>query len=103
MRKYKVPAPTDVLMFVRATLLYDTLAARLWPKVDYFKEFARYTQDVSERRRKRGMKRLRRRLRTGLLTPDNFAMLEKTAATASDAGSTPTVTAGAGLAWAARV
>jgi ubiquinone biosynthesis protein len=84
MRRNRIPAPADVLMYVRATLFFDTLAARLWPKVDYFKEFERYSQDVTERRRKRGLKRLRRRFRSGLLTAQNFATLEKATTTAND-------------------
>ena len=32
-RGYQIPLNLDVLRTIRATLLYDTLAARLWPKV----------------------------------------------------------------------
>ncbi len=84
MRKYRIPAPMDVLSYVRATLFYDTLAARLWPKIDYLKEFKRYSRDVQKRRRKQSLKRLRRRLTGGLLTNSDFATLEKVGSTAVD-------------------
>src|SRR5262249_7077579 len=80
MRRYKIPAPMDVLMYVRATLFCDTLAARLHPRIDYFKEFRRYSADYQERRRRRGMKMFRRRLRRGLLTDQDFATAEKVVA-----------------------
>src|SRR5260221_3604439 len=41
-RAHRIHVPMDVLSYVRATMFYDTLAARLWPEIDYFKEFKRY-------------------------------------------------------------
>src|SRR5260221_4503546 len=83
-RAHRIHVPMDVLSYVRATWFYDTLAARLWPEIDYFKEFKRYGQDAQKRQRQRSMKSLRRRLRNGLLTNSDFATLEKAGATALD-------------------
>jgi ubiquinone biosynthesis protein len=84
MREYKIPAPVDVLLYVRATLLHDTLAARLYPAIDYFKEFKRYNRNAQKRRRARGTRRIRRRLREGLLTASDFMTFQTVATTAND-------------------
>jgi hypothetical protein len=73
-----------VLLYVRATLLHDTLAARLWPAIDYSKEFKRYTRNAQARRRARGARQLRRRLREGLLTASDFKTWQTVSATAND-------------------
>jgi predicted unusual protein kinase regulating ubiquinone biosynthesis (AarF/ABC1/UbiB family) len=83
-RAQRIKVPMDVLSYVRATLFYDTLAARLWPEIDYFKEFKRYRRDAQKRQRKQSMKRMRRRLRDGLLTDRDFATLEKAGSTVID-------------------
>jgi len=84
LRKYRIAAPIDVLLFVRATLLYDTLAARLWPSINYMKALRRYTRDFEQRQRKHGRKMLRQRLQHGLLTDAEVGALESLAATGSD-------------------
>lgn len=66
MAKYNVPAPQDILMFARATLLYDTLAARLDPKINFYREHGRFAKKAARKARKRGRKAVLRRLRTGL-------------------------------------
>jgi hypothetical protein len=38
---------------VRATLLYDTVAARLHPRINVFREFEKYTEDFAKRTRRR--------------------------------------------------
>src|SRR5262249_48723539 len=83
-RAHRIHVPMDVLSYVRATMFYDTLAARLRPEIDYFKEFKHYRRDAQQRQRKRSMKRLRRRLRNGLLTASDYAVLEKAGSTAVD-------------------
>jgi predicted unusual protein kinase regulating ubiquinone biosynthesis (AarF/ABC1/UbiB family) len=83
-KKHKIPVPSDVLMYVRATLFYDTVAARLSPTIDYAKAYKHYTKDVEKRARKRGLKWLRRRLRQGLLTGDDLVNLEKLMTTGRD-------------------
>jgi predicted unusual protein kinase regulating ubiquinone biosynthesis (AarF/ABC1/UbiB family) len=81
--KYKIPAPKDVLMYARATLLYDTLAARLNPKIDFYKEYQTFGRDTQVQARKRVMKSLRRRMRNGLSGTD-FEAIGKLATTGSD-------------------
>lgn len=83
-RAQRIHVPMDVLSYVRATLFYDTLAARLCPEIDYLKEFKRYRRDAQKRQRKKSMERWRRRLRNGLLTSADFATLEQVGSTATD-------------------
>jgi predicted unusual protein kinase regulating ubiquinone biosynthesis (AarF/ABC1/UbiB family) len=52
MEKYQIPIPRKMLRFVRATLLYDTVAARLDRKINVFKEFEKYAHDVARRARR---------------------------------------------------
>jgi ubiquinone biosynthesis protein len=41
-REYHIPMPLNMLRMVRATLLYDTIAAQLYNQIDVFKEFRKY-------------------------------------------------------------
>jgi ubiquinone biosynthesis protein len=50
-RKFALPMPLHMLRMVRATLLYDTVAARLDGKINVFKEFEKYHRDVARRTR----------------------------------------------------
>jgi predicted unusual protein kinase regulating ubiquinone biosynthesis (AarF/ABC1/UbiB family) len=52
MQKYQIPIPRKMLRFVRATLLYDTVAAKLDKKINVFREFEKYAQDVAKRARR---------------------------------------------------
>jgi hypothetical protein len=63
---------------VRATLLYDTVAARLNPEINVFKEFQKYSEDVARRTRRRILKCGIRQLIQG---PDasNFVKLQQIA------------------------
>lgn len=74
MRKYNLPAPNDILMFTRATLLYDTVAARLDPKINFYKEYGRFARKASRRQAKVARKAMRRRLRQGLTDRDYVAL-----------------------------
>jgi ubiquinone biosynthesis protein len=85
MRAHNLHAPADLLLYVRATLMFDTLAARLWPKVNYQKAFKSYADDFHERRRQRGMRQVRRRLRNGPLLDSDFGTLSQLATSAGDA------------------
>lgn len=51
-RKYEVPMPLHLLRMVRATLLYDTVAARLYKKINVFKEYKKYHKDYGKKIRK---------------------------------------------------
>jgi len=47
-RKYQLPMPLNLFRMIRATLLYDTVAAQLYHKIDVFKEFRKYYARVTE-------------------------------------------------------
>jgi predicted unusual protein kinase regulating ubiquinone biosynthesis (AarF/ABC1/UbiB family) len=72
--KYQLPVPRDYLMFTRASLLYDTMCARLDPKFDFYKEYKRFSKAAQKKARKRGRRELNERLRTGLTGSDYQAM-----------------------------
>ncbi len=77
-RKHEVPIPRNVVRMVRATLLYDTVAARLYPKINVFKEFEKYSRGVARRTRRQIEECV---LRQMLLGPDdaNFLKLQQVA------------------------
>lgn len=74
MAKHNVPAPQDILMFARATLLYDTLAARLNPRINFYNEHGRYAKRMTQKAKKRARKVINNRLRTGLSGDDYEAI-----------------------------
>ncbi|HEX3554759.1 MAG TPA: AarF/UbiB family protein [Thermoanaerobaculia bacterium] len=41
-RRFQIPMPLNVLRMIRATLLYDSVAARIYPRIDVFKEYGKY-------------------------------------------------------------
>ncbi|HYX23952.1 MAG TPA: AarF/UbiB family protein [Thermoanaerobaculia bacterium] len=41
-RRFRIPLPLNVLRMIRATLLYDSVAARIYPRIDVFKEYRKY-------------------------------------------------------------
>jgi ubiquinone biosynthesis protein len=73
--RHNLPAPHDILMFTRATLLYDTLAARLNPKINFYKEYQRYGKRAAKRTAKKARKSVWRRLRRGF-TDQDYVTLE---------------------------
>lgn len=82
MSKYKLPAPVDILMYARATLLYDTLAARLYPRIDYYKEYQKFAGDAAGQVRKLSRKAMRARRGRGL-TGEDFAAFDRLASAGS--------------------
>jgi ubiquinone biosynthesis protein len=71
-RKYQIPIPRNMVRMIRATLLYDTVAARLYEKVNVFKEFEKYAEDVARRARRRIVESAVRQFLTG---PDDANFL----------------------------
>lgn len=71
-RKYKIPIPRNMVRMIRATLLYDTVAARLYAKINVFKEFEKYADDVARRARRDIIRSVTRQLLTG---PDDSHFL----------------------------
>jgi len=65
MTKYKIASPPDMIMFARATLLYDTLAARLNPKINFYKEHEKFAKRMRKKASKKAQKTLMRGLNKG--------------------------------------
>jgi hypothetical protein len=71
-------------MYARSSLLYDTLAARLDPSINYYKEANRYFKWARKRSQKSGRKALRRALQKGLADNIDFQWAKRTANTVND-------------------
>lgn len=67
-RKYKLPIPRNMVRMIRATLLYDTVAARLYGDINIFKEFQKYEKGYAKRVRRNLQESFVRQM---LLGPDN--------------------------------
>ena len=52
-RENQIPLGRNVVRMIRATLLYDTVASRLYPKINVFREFEKYRDDFARRTRRR--------------------------------------------------
>jgi predicted unusual protein kinase regulating ubiquinone biosynthesis (AarF/ABC1/UbiB family) len=76
--RYGIPVPMDLLKFSRASLLYDTIAARLDPDLDIYDEYRRWARDAAGRARRRVLRGVRGRMRGGP-TDIDFARLEQLA------------------------
>ena len=50
-RKHEIAVPRNMVRMIRATLLYDTVAAGLYSEINVFKEFQKYSQGVARRTR----------------------------------------------------
>lgn len=48
-QRFKIPLPLNVLRMIRATLLYDSVAARIYPGINVFKEYRKYYHDYAKR------------------------------------------------------
>jgi hypothetical protein len=68
--RFKIPMSFDTVRLIRATLLYDTLAARLDNDIDLTREFRRYRKDSGKEARKRLVAASERRLAKGLDSED---------------------------------
>ncbi len=75
--------PRDYLTLARATLLYDTLCARLDPDFNFYKEYKRFRKEAQRKARRRGRKAMRERLRKGLSASD-YQTLGELAKTGGD-------------------
>ncbi len=83
LRKYDIELPRRMLKLVRATLLYDTVAAQLNDKINVFREFDHYAHSAVKRQKRRMKNELLRQAANG--TPDDwvwqrFNQVEKIAA-----------------------
>lgn len=75
-RKYDVPVNPVVVRLVRGTMLYDTLSARLNPKIDILGEYELYRKDAGLAARRRVNSALQRRVKGGPTT-DDYLRLEQ--------------------------
>lgn len=48
-QRFKIPLPLNVLRMIRATLLYDSVAARIYPGINVFREYRKYYHDYAKR------------------------------------------------------
>ena len=64
-REYQISLNLDVLRMIRATMLADSLAARLNPTIDHYREYRRYERGAEKRVKKRFIKKVRRNLYRG--------------------------------------
>lgn len=58
--EYGMKVNLNTLRMIRATMISDTLCARLHPKINHYREFRTYQKNADKRARKRLMKRFRR-------------------------------------------
>jgi ubiquinone biosynthesis protein len=72
-RKFSIPMPLQMIRMVRATLLYDTVAAQLDSKINVFKEFEKYYSGVARRTRVDIQEAVIRQL---LIGPDDSAYVK---------------------------
>jgi ubiquinone biosynthesis protein len=81
--KYNLPVPRDYLMFTRASLLYDTMSARLDPEFNAYDEYKHFRKIGEKKAKKLGLRAIERRLSEGL-TGSDFMMLGQMGKTWSD-------------------
>ncbi len=65
-RKYHLRIHLEILRMIRSTLLYDTLAARLYAGLDIYQEYRRYRRQMAKAARRRFRRRTRRLFKRGL-------------------------------------
>jgi predicted unusual protein kinase regulating ubiquinone biosynthesis (AarF/ABC1/UbiB family) len=69
-REHSIPMPLQMIRMVRATLLYDTVAAQLYAKINVFHEFEKYYNGVARRVRIDMQESM---IRQALIGPDDMA------------------------------
>lgn len=75
-RDYQIPLPTNLLRMIRATLLYDTVAARLDRNIDVFEEYRKHIRFESERVKREVQEDLWRQLVDGP-DPSTYVNLQR--------------------------
>ncbi len=74
--QFKIPMSVDHVRMIRATLLYDTLAARLDNQIDLGKQYRAFMKDAGDKARKRLRRKIRMRFERGF-TASDFGKLER--------------------------
>jgi ubiquinone biosynthesis protein len=75
-REYDAPLALNTLRMIRSTLMYETVAARLFGRVDAFKEHRKYLKAAGLRSRRRVRNRIQNFLFKGP-TPDDYRTFEQ--------------------------
>ena len=65
-REYQIPMNLNTLRMIRSTLLYETVAARLFHRINAYREHHKYNLQAGRRARKRLVRQARRTLRHGI-------------------------------------
>jgi ubiquinone biosynthesis protein len=82
-RKHKISMPLNLFRMIRATLLYDTVAAQLYPGINVFKEFRKYHDRATEHARERLLRSVILQTLTGPSNETSFR-IEQAFQTAND-------------------
>ena len=75
-RRFHIPLPLNVLRMIRATLLYDSVAARIYPRIDVFKEYRKYHEEYARRVQRKMQCSILRQLWFGP-DPENYVRLQR--------------------------
>ena len=75
-REYNIPLNLNTLKMIRSTLLYETIAARLYPEVNAYKEHRVYSNTAGKRARKRVHKQVLKFLFKGP-SNENYLAIEQ--------------------------
>lgn len=68
--EYNIPMNLNTLRMIRSTLLYETVAARLYPHIDAYREHRKYNKKAGARARKRVNRTIQKRLFGGFTNTD---------------------------------
>lgn len=68
--QFKIPMAVDHVRMIRATLLYDTLAARLDNEIDLGAQYRVFMKDAGNKKKRALQKKIRRRVTKGLTSTD---------------------------------
>ena len=77
-REYNIPLNLNTLKMIRSTLLYETIAARLYPEVNAYKEHRVFNKSAGKRARKRVHKEVLKFLFKGP-SNENYLAIEQVA------------------------
>lgn len=69
-REYNVSMNLNTLRMIRSTLLYETVAARIYPKINAWREHRKYNRSAGRRARRRVRRDVHKRLFEGLSSRD---------------------------------
>lgn len=77
-QKYQLPMNLDTVRAFRANMLYDTLALRIYPKLDTLGVWRKFLKQFDENAKEDAKKALRKRIKGGLLTGSESRAIDDT-------------------------